>query len=143
MASPDFAPRFYKPLDYIAIGSGGNGVLKQLDGLHDMVMAGGTGLQEEALWLSNSMTWFLHETNLPTVGGMFTMVKIGAQGAMPITRQTGEIPSGPFFELAFINGRWVQRNLTAQKEIKLLLPWELDMRQRNEHVFDDLRFRRT
>jgi hypothetical protein len=55
-----------------------------------------------------------------------------------VTHQTGTLPDGPFYELEFEEDRWVQRNTTGQ-EIRLLRPWELDQRIRDNNKFDDLR----
>ena len=140
MDSPDFAPRFFKPLDYVAIGSG-EGVVHHIDGIHDMIFAGEMGGGHmEAMWLTTSIHAFLKEKDVSSVGGMFTMLKLTDKGIMHLGHETGAMPNGPFFELAFENDRWVQKNLTTGKEIKLLLPWELNLNETNERVFDDNRF---
>ena len=138
LKAPDFKPDLVKPLEYRAIGSG-NSIVDEIGPVSDQIFAGMDSVHHEAMWLGASMTHFLRNKNVPSVGGMFTMVKLGARGATPITRQTGRIPHGPFFELAYENDRWVQRNVTAGKEIRLRLPWEIDHRERREYLFDDLR----
>ncbi|MGA7138938.1 MAG: hypothetical protein WBZ14_14770, partial [Terriglobales bacterium] len=138
LKAPDFTPSFAKPFEYRAIGSG-DSIVDEMGTVSDQIFAGMDSVHHEAMWLGASMTHFLNNKNIPSVGGMFTMVKLGARGAMPITRQTGRIPHGPFFELAYENRRWVQRNVTTGKEIRLRLPWEIDHRERQEYVFDDLR----
>jgi hypothetical protein len=140
--SPSFVPRHYRPLDYAAIGSG-KGVIEHIDGVHDMILAAEPGnMHVESMWFTIPMEGFVQTTDIPSVGGMFTLMRIGNEGVVPMTRQTGEIPNGPFYELGFDNGRWVQKNLTTGHEIKLLLPWELDVRETREHVFEDSRFKK-
>jgi hypothetical protein len=138
MKAPDFKPDFVKPLDYRAIGSG-NTLEDEIKPISDQIFAGMGSVHHEAMWLGASMKHYLKNKDIHSVGGMFTMVKLGAGGGLPITRQTGRIPHGPFFELAYENHRWVQRNVTTAKEIRLRLPWEIAPQERQNHVFDDLR----
>jgi len=140
MDSPHFLPRFYKPLEYAAVGSG-EGVIVNIARAHDMIIAGPALEHGEAMWLTMAMQDFMTEKNLSTVGGMFTLIKLTSQGLIPLEWRTGQVPDGTLYELAFDDGRWIQRNITTGKEIKLSLPWEVDLNDREEHTFDELRYR--
>ena len=138
MESPDFEPRHYKPLDYVAIGTGQE--MQQFIGqVSDQIFSGMPMQHGDASWLGRSMNHFLRRKNIESVGGMFPMVKLHRSGATHITRRTCQLPNGPAHELAFENDRWVQRNITTGYEVKLALPWELDQSIRTDHKFDDLR----
>lgn len=138
MDSPGFLPRFYKPLDNVAIGSG-EGTIDNIRRAHNMIIGGPPMENGEAMWLTMAMEDFIKEQNLPSVGGMFTLVRLGEHGLTPLERTVGRLPNGPFFELAFQDGRWIQRNQSTGKEIKLSFPWEIDLTDRQNNTFDDLR----
>ncbi len=93
----------------------------------------------EARWLHRAMESFLRKRNVESVGGMFPMIRLNKSDGMHVTHQTGTLPDGPFYELEFEEDRWVQRNITTGQEIRLLRPWELDQRIRDNNKFDDLR----
>lgn len=138
MRSPDFEPHAYRPLDYVAIGSGER--MEEFIGqVSHQIFSGPPMEQGEARWLHRSMESFLRKHNVESVGGMFPMIRLRRGGGTHITHQTGTLPDGPFYELAFDDGRWIQRNVTAGEEIKLLRPWELDPSIRDNKRFDDLR----
>jgi hypothetical protein len=138
MQSPDFTPHHYNPLDFVAVGSG-SGMKEFIGQVSDQIFSGAAMQHGDAIWLGRSMDGFLRMKNIESVGGMFPMVKLSKLGVMHITRQTGRLPHGPFYELAYENDRWVQRNVTTGEEMRLELPWELDLTVAGDHRFDDLR----
>jgi hypothetical protein len=138
MCSPYFKPRYFRPFDYVAIGSG-KGIEEQIGQVSARIFAGLDGEHNDAMWLGMAMDRFLRVKNIQSVGGMFPMIKLRASGGIHLTQQTERTPNGPVLELAFEDDRWIQRNCTTGKEIRLMLPWELGQTQRSDHKFDDLR----
>jgi hypothetical protein len=129
MKSPDFTVQSYDPFDMLAIGSG-EGLKKKIIEVSDQIFFG---------TIPNSDIHFLRSDNVESVGGAFTMVKLTAAGPIPFTRETLDISKKEAYRLDFEHGHRVQRNMTTGKEIRLLLPWELDQSERADHKFDDLR----
>lgn len=72
---------------------------------------------------------------------MYPVIKIHSKG-LELLGQSAQIPiGGTTFELKIdSNGKWIQRNSTTGKEIKLLLPWEIDPHKfHKDERFDDLK----
>jgi len=138
MRSPDFKPRHYNPLDYLAIGSG-HEMQEFIGQVSGQIFSGMPMQHGDASWLGRSMNHFLRKKNIESVGGMFPMIKLQKPGAIHVTRQVCQLPNGPAHELAFQNDRWVQRNITTGYEVELALPWELDQSIRTNQRFDEVR----
>jgi hypothetical protein len=137
MQSPNFIVHTYEPFSAVAIGSGKELEEKVLE-VSDLIFFG-TMPNDDVNWLGRSMNHFLRANNVQSVGGSFPIVKITAAGLIPMTRQTVFITKGGAYELIFEHDRWVQRNKTTGEEIRLALPWELDLRVWSNQKFDDLR----
>jgi proteasome subunit B (beta)-like protein len=137
MQSPDFNVRSYEPFSAVAIGSG-SGLQDKILQVSDQIFFG-TIPNADVNWLGRSMNHFLRANNVENVGGSFPIVKISAAGLFPMSRSTVLITQGMAYELTFEHDRWVQRNKTTGDEIRLSLPWEIDLAIRTDHKFDDLR----
>jgi len=76
---------------------------------------------------------------IQSVGGLYPVLKVTERGVEHITMGT-EIPVGDTrLELAFENGRWIQKNLSTGKQIPILMPWELiKNRIAKTQTFNDL-----
>jgi hypothetical protein len=137
MQSPDFNVRSYEPFSAVAIGSG-SGLQDKVLQVSDQIFFG-TIPNADVNWLGRSMNHFLRANNVESVGGSFPIVKISAAGLFPMSRSTVLITKRMAYELTFEHDRWVQRNKTTGEEIRLSLPWEIDLAIRTDHKFDDLR----
>jgi hypothetical protein len=122
MHSPDFKAECYYPLQYGAIGSG-SGITKHIEKVHDLILTSVNEGNVDAMFLGPTLQALLNETDISTVGGMLTMIKITGDGVQHLIHRTGAIPDGPFYELGFEKGRWIQKNTTTGKEIPLVYPW--------------------
>jgi len=129
--------RIRVPFSAVAIGSG-SGLQEKILQVSDQIFFG-TIPNADVNWLGRSMNHFLRANNVETVGGSFPIVKITAAGLLPMSRQTVLITKGVAYELIFERDRWVQRNKTTGDEIRLALPWEIDLAIQTNHKFDDLR----
>jgi hypothetical protein len=140
MRSPKFIPEHLRPLEYAAIGSG-NQAHTEIKRTADWIFAGDVGnpfVESEAL--RNTVSQFIEQNQIETVGGLYPCIKIDRSGVQMLGIRT-EIPiGGTIIEItADPSGRWVQRNLSSGREIPLLFPWELNFRTHyQDHKFDDL-----
>lgn len=125
LASPNFEIRPYAPLQYTAIGSG-ESCLEQIDRYNDAIFALDPGDSfVESSQFRQIIQNFIDEKGIKSVGGLYPVLKITGRGVEHIGMGT-EIPVGGIrIELSFQSGRWIQRNVTAGKELPLLMPWEL------------------
>jgi len=138
MRSPDFIPRYYEPLQFVAIGSGA-GLEEHIELLRDMIFASDPGnVHMEALWFTAAVQRFLQEKNLPDVGGLFPILRLIDGEVQPISRSARQVPDGYHIELINENGRWIQKNCSTGRNIELLPPWDVLPENKNR-IFDDLR----
>jgi hypothetical protein len=114
------------------------GLKKKIIEVSDQIVFG-TIPNSDIQWFGRSMTHFLRSDNVESVGGSFTMVKLTATGPIPFTRETLDMSKKEAYRLDFEHGHWVQRNMTTGKEVRLVLPWDLNQREQTDHKFDDLR----
>jgi len=139
MRSPSFEVEHYRSLQFAAIGSG-ESTIEEIVRYHDAILALEPGnALVEALQFCEAIRRFVEERKIRTVGGLYPTLKITGQGTELLGYST-EIPvGGTKIELTIEAGGWIQRNLTTGKEIKLLLPWEIqDKDSRDDLVFEDL-----
>lgn len=141
MESPKFTPVYAKPMSSIAIGSGGK-LQQQLIELGDRIHFDSAGENKDVFWFGRSLVHYLRASEEPTVGGMFLIMKIDARHGMrwfPHTRV--DITNNDSFELTQqgTEHRWVQRKLSTGEAIELLLPWEVDDKDKTDHRFDHIR----
>jgi hypothetical protein len=133
MRYPLFEPQFFKPLEFVAIGSGRHSTV-EIKKYADWLLAGMPGNDMvERTSLTDAVSQFIAENDIQDVGGMYPCVKIDHDD---------------------MRGRWTQENHTTGKKIELLTPWEImrnptaadrkfdDMREAVEHA-NPLRARRT
>lgn len=137
MQSPDFHVRSYEPMSAVAIGSG-DGLKEKMLEVSDQILFG-TIPNADVNWLGRSMYHFLRTANVESVGGSFPIVKITSAGIIPMSRTNVLINKGVAYKLTYDHDRWVQRNETTGEEIRLSLPWEINLKIRTERKFDDLR----
>lgn len=141
MQPPNFIPYYLGPLEYTAIGSGKD-VVVDINKNADWIFASEVGNSfVEAMALRETVNSFLEKHPLISVGGMFPAIKISGDG-MEYLCYSSEIPvGGPKFSLSLgSNGRWIQQNNATGKEIRLLLPWEIDPKElQHDNRFDDLK----
>ncbi len=141
MQSPDFIPQHLNPLEYAAIGSGEETVI-EMDRNVDWIFAGDVGNSFfEGSALRQTVSSFIERNPITSVGGMYPVIKINRQGAEFLGYSSTIPVGGPKFELGInSDGRWFQKNHATGKEIKLLLPWEIESKKlQNDERFDDLR----
>jgi hypothetical protein len=141
MQSPDFIPQHLAPLEFAAIGSGQDTII-EIDRNADWLFAGDVGNSfMEASALRQTVSSFIEKNSILSVGGMYPVIKIHSKG-LELLGHSSQIPvGGPTFELKIeSDGRWLQRNSAMGKEIRLLLPWEIDsQKQLKDERFDDLK----
>jgi hypothetical protein len=130
MKCPTFNPIHLKPLEFGAIGSGKD-VELHIDRNLDWIFAGNVGNHfMEAMALRETVVSFIQEHNIESVGGLYPCLKIGSQGLMYLGYMSQIPTGGTKIELSVDdNRRWIQKNLTTGKEIKLLYPWEIIARE--------------
>ena len=141
MHSPDFVPQHLAPLEFAAIGSGQNTII-EIDRNADWIFAGDVGNSFiEASALRQTVSSFIENNYILSVGGMYPVLKIHNKG-LELLGQSAQIPvGGPTFELNIDSDRrWLQRNGATGKEIQLLLPWEIDLQKyQKDERFDDFK----
>jgi len=139
--SPDFIPRRYMPLKFVAIGSGEK-LKEKIASIREMIFAAHVGnYHMEAMWLCTAMESFLKEVDEQTVGGLFPMMKLEWGRVMRLGQNSkGYFPGGYDIRLEPMeDGSWVQKNLVTGKEIFLIPPWEIEEPSRSMK-FDDFRY---
>jgi len=141
LRSPDFLPEYLRSLDFHAIGSG-ESAMAQIDKEADWIFAGDVGNPfVETMALRESVSNFVAENNIATVGGLYPSVRLDSAG-VHLIGESAEIPfGGEKIELSVSNsGRWVQRHVNSGTEIPLLFPWEIDFASyRESQTFDYLK----
>jgi hypothetical protein len=117
--------RAYRPLQFAAIGSG-ESALEEITKYQDAILALEPGDSfVESSQFRQVIQHFIDERKIQSVGGLYPVLKVTGKGVEHITMGT-EIPvGGTRLELAFENGRWIQKNLSTGKQIPILMPWEL------------------
>jgi hypothetical protein len=125
LASPSFQIRAYRPLQFAAIGSG-ESAIEEITKYQDAILALEPGNSfVESSQFRQIIQHFIDERKIQSVGGLYPVLKVTGRGVEHITMGT-EIPvGGTRLELAFENGRWIQKNLSTGKQIPILMPWEL------------------
>jgi hypothetical protein len=141
MESPVFEPMHHRPLTFTAIGTG-RGVVRDMDRVYDWLVAGDVGNPHvEAMSFVDSIEHFARENGVDTVGGLYPTLRVDATVGDDYVQGWGytrEVPAGgDRIELGFDAGQWVQRNLTAGREIRLVPPWQVH-HFRHAGVFDEL-----
>ena len=139
--SPKFTPVRMKPMRSIAIGSGGK-MQQQLVELGDKIHFDSFGENKDVFWFRRSLDHYLRVSEERSVGGMFLIIKIDARHGMrwfPHTRV--DTTNNDSFELVQqgTEHRWVQRKLSTGEAIELLLPWEVDDKDKSDNRFDHIR----
>ena len=154
MRYPRFEPRFLKPLEFVAIGSGQRSTI-EIAKYADWLLAGVPGNDMvERFSLTDAVSQFVAENEIKDVGGMFPCLKIDRRGMGCL----GMRNKFPLYEVSLTydpaRGRWIQENCTTGKKIELLTPGEIlrdlsvvsrtfeDAREAIEH-FNPLRAVRT
>jgi hypothetical protein len=151
---PLFEPRFLKPLEFAAIGSGRHSTI-EITKYADWLLArmpGNDMIERSAL--TDAVGQFIAEHEIKDVGGMYPCVKIDRRGVGCL----GAHHHFPLYEVSLIydtaRDRWIQENHSTGKKIELLTPWEVmsnlsdvdqkfdDMREAVEH-FNPLRAQRA
>ncbi len=141
LESPEFKPRSYMPLRYVAIGSGEK-LKDKIEGLRDMIFASDVGnCHMEAMWLGTAMESFLKQVDEKTVGGLFPMMKLEYGGVRWLGQSSkGHFPGGYDIKLEpTAYGSWIQKNLVTGKEIPLVPPWDVKL-PAESMKFDDVRY---
>lgn len=140
MRSPSFEVEHYRPLQFAAIGSG-ESTIEEIARYHDAILALEPGNSfVEALQFREAIRRFVEEKKIRTVGGLYPALKVTGRGTELLGYSTQIPVGGTKIELTIEAGRWIQRNLTTGKEIKLLLPWEIqDKDFKDDLVFEDLK----
>jgi hypothetical protein len=140
LQSPDFTPRFFRPLEFMAIGSG-NEVMQQLDFEADWLFAGDVGNPAiETMALRQCVSNFVHTKNIRSVGGLFPCLRVSAKGTS-LHGHSVELPfGGEKIGLQTRAGRWIKVHANSGTEIPLRYPWEIDFSAyTKDHVFDFLK----
>jgi Proteasome subunit len=153
-SSPAFRPKYLKPLEFAAIGSGQHATV-QIKRTADWLLAGMPGNDfTESHALTSTLSQFIAENEIKDVGGMYPCLKVDQRGAGHL----GAHHRFPFYEVSLTfdptKYRWTQQNHTTGKKIELLYPREIlkrstlddltfnDMREAIEHA-NPLRARRV
>ncbi len=139
LASPSFQIRAYRPLQFAAIGSG-ESAIEEITKYQDAILALEPGNSfVESSQFRQVIQHFIDERKIQSVGGLYPVLKVTGRGVEYITMGT-EIPvGGTRVELAFENGRWIQKNLSTGKQIPILMPWEfVENYVPKAQTFDDL-----
>lgn len=124
LSSPSFHIRAYRPLQFAAIGSG-ESAIEEITRYQDSILALEPGNSfVESSQFRQVIQHFIEEKRIQSVGGLYPVLKVTARGVEHITMGT-EIPvGGTRVELAFEEGRWIQKNISTGKQIPILTPWE-------------------
>jgi len=141
MHSPKFVPSHIKPMHSVAIGSGQK-MQEQVLQIADQLHFDTHGEYPDVTWFRRSLDHYLRVSGEPTVGGMFTIMKItGRHGMQSYSHTRIDITNKEAYELTIqgTENRWVQRKMTTGEVIELLLPWEVDDKEVEDHRFDGLR----
>ena len=139
--SPKFTPVRVKPMRSIAIGSGGK-MQQQLVELGDKIHFDSFGENKDVFWFRRALDHYLRVSEERSVGGMFLIIKIDARHGMRWFPHTCvDITNNDSFELMQqgTEHRWVQRKLSTGEAIELLLPWEVDDKDKSDNRFDHIR----
>jgi len=139
LASPSFQMRAYRPLQFAAIGSG-ESAIEEITKYQDAILALDPGNSfVESSQFRQVIQRFIDERKIQSVGGLYPVLKVTDRGVEHIT-MGAEIPvGGTRIELAFENGRWIQKNLSTGKQIPVLMPWEFIKNPcTNAQTFNDL-----
>lgn len=138
MRSPEFDLECHDPLTAVTIGSGDT-LIEEISDVRG-VLFGGADI-DDIQWMRMSIRTFIRDKNIPSVGGLFPMLKITGKGTAFIPQDTRRIDHGKFGEhirLTYEHDTWKQQNLTAGKEIVLLPPWQINVPAAS-NTFDDLK----
>lgn len=139
LESPSFQMRAYRPLQFAAIGSG-ESAIEEITKYQDAILALDPGNSfVESSQFRQVIQRFIDERKIKSVGGLYPVLKVTGRGVEHLTMGT-EIPvGGTRIELAFENGRWIQKNLSTGKQIPILMPWELIKKGNTKaQTFNDL-----
>lgn len=138
MRSPDFNLECHEPLTAVTIGSGDT-LKEEISDVRGVLFGGADG--DDIQWMRRSIRNFIRNKNIPSVGGLFPLLKITGKGTAFIPQDTWSIDHGKFEEhvrLIYEQDTWKQQNLTAGKEMVLLPPWQIKIPP-DSNKFDDLR----
>ena len=140
LKSPDYLPKWFKALEFTAIGSGHLTSL-QIERMADWVFAGDVGnLTLEAEALRGAVEYYLDESGEPTVGGLLPSYHVGKDGIHALSYSATIPAGGARYELQYRDDRWIQINHDRDRRIALQPPWEVDYRSFSaDDRFDDLR----
>jgi hypothetical protein len=128
LRAPQFEPYFIAPLESMAVGSG-EGAVTQINTHSDFIFAGEVGNSfMESLAFREAVLEFMREHKIPTVGGLYPVIKISSKGTEFIG-QAEEIPvGGERIELRVAQGQtWTQLHHNSGTEIRLQPPWKLNI----------------
>jgi hypothetical protein len=135
MESPMFVPRTYDPLQYVAIGSGGQPTGRGIDLSYDLIY----GNQEFAeTCLDDIVVHYCREANVTTVGGLRPTYSIERSGVMPLTYSSTRFPRSidpagtqpRETALLFDKGEWVQIDEGLGLARRIVPPWKVLRRLR-------------
>jgi hypothetical protein len=138
MRSPDFNLECQEPLTAVTIGSGDT-LSEEISDVRGVLFGGADG--DEIQWMRRSISNFIRNKNIPSVGGLFPLLRITGKGTAFIPQDTTKIDHGKFGEhvrLVYEQDAWKQKNLTTGKEMVLLPPWKIKT-PAGSNKFDDLR----
>lgn len=138
MRSPAFDLECHDPLTAVTIGSGET-LIEQISNVRG-VLFGGENI-DDIQWLRRSIGTFIRDQNIPSIGGLFPLLKITGKGTAYIGQDTVRINHGKFGDhvrLVYEQDSWKQQNLTDGKKITLVPPWTISA-PKNHNRFDDLR----
>jgi len=127
LRSPGFEPEVVHPLGYAALGSG-EGVVSEIGSMADWVFAGQVGnISMEAHAFQRALMAFVDKAGIESVGRVFPMLRIDADGIRRIGHSISDPTSGIAIEvLAPPEKRWVLRNTGTGKEMELRFPTDID-----------------
>jgi hypothetical protein len=134
MASPTFEPWVYRPLQFVAIGSGHE--VRRV--LHEVPLALAYQFADHTMF--ERMRRFAREAAVSDSGGLHPTLSVTRRGISPVTwRRNLGTTDGRRVEIAltFDGQRWAQRNITTGKVLELVPPWTLKYNSGDE-LFNDL-----
>ncbi|MDP3735755.1 MAG: hypothetical protein Q8R02_00100 [Hyphomonadaceae bacterium] len=121
--SPGFFLHRVPPLSAVAIGTGGGAVVEMEKASDWLFAAGDDHMTRMGLeWIVSD---FAIDNGIETVGGMFPAIKLDKRGLTPLGSQVDLPTVSVSVDFDWATKRWVQRNLTTGRELRLLRPEEL------------------
>ena len=141
MSSPDFKPIHFETLEGAAIGSG-QGSIVQIDKEADLLFALQPGNAfVEGFEFRRTVMGYINQAKVDSVGGLYLCLKISKSGIEDTGFRMTMPAKGVNIELSFRSSdlRWVQRNVSENREITLIRPWEVNPRDYvTDNKFDDV-----